>query len=346
MKRLKHLKLKWRLFLKNLVRIMAFNVQKIMTFLNLQSLVVDEGFNQKQSIPSTNQGVRVDEVGDYIDIDESGTIGGMDGNRMVRRGVIVDGGDESIMRSALLTSRPSSCSIVTTGIKHDGSNVLPIIGDQMKNMDDTNFTGHTNNWFSVSRYVGYDKEEVIQVNSSGVVVGREWCTDETSAPTSLVATPDCSDITWNWSSAGEYLNPSFRVFSYGVDVSGAINGGTTQFTYGGNSTQEVYVRTYENHDGTGTYKQSSTVTASYESCLTSFSMGYVPSNTSSLACSGVSNGTYYHDGTGAYPVLSDRIHSTSGGNVFNGNSKYFKIIGQNKWMTIDSSGYVTSVGDC
>jgi len=326
---------------------MAFSVQKIMTFLNLQSLVVDEGFTQKQTIPSTNQGVRVDEVGDYIDIDESGTIGGMDGQRMVRRGVLVDGGDESIMRSALLTSKPSSCSVVTTGIKHDGSNVLPIIGDRMFNMDDTAFTGHANDWFSVSRYVGYDYEEMIKVDNNGYVIGREWCTDETSAPTSLTANPDCDEIVWSWTGTGEYLNPSYRVFSYGADISGAINGGTTQFTYGGNESQQVYVRTYENHDASGSYKQSSTVTASYDSCVTAFSMGYVPSNTSSLACSGFSNGTYYHDGINTYPIVGDRIFSNSSGTTaFNGNSKYFKIIGQNKWMTIDSSGDVVSIGNC
>jgi hypothetical protein len=75
-------------------------------------------------------------------------------------------------------------------------------------------------------------------------------------------------------------------------------------------------------------------------------MGYIPSNTSSLACSGLSSATYYHDGVGN-PGNGDTIWTAAtGGSKFNGFSKYFKDRTGDRWLRIDTVGVVSSSGIC
>ena len=55
--------------LKKIIKFMAFAYNKLMTFLNLKSLVIDEGFPQKTTIPSTDQIATFGDCKTYLDKD-------------------------------------------------------------------------------------------------------------------------------------------------------------------------------------------------------------------------------------------------------------------------------------
>jgi len=80
------------------------------------------------------------------------------------------------------------------------------------------------------------------------------------------------------------------------------------------------------------------------STLTSFSSSLV-SNFSG-ACTASLTATYYHDGSGSYPVGNDVVYSSSAGGSSNYLSTGYYRLGNGKFMNVGSNGVVFFVADC
>lgn len=63
------------------------------------------------------------------------------------------------------------------------------------------------------------------------------------------------------------------------------------------------------------------------------------------ACADILYGTFYHDGTGANPIVGDQVYSDAKGSTPLGQATYhYQAI--NSWYSVDSKGTVSSTGAC
>jgi len=329
---------------------MALATTKFITFADMNTMITSEGFTLKgAAFTSTNELVRKSEAEEHLYLNTSGSISTYDTNQLIPRGVCVDssGGRDACMYSTFTNTEPSSCSTVTISGLHDGVNLNPMRNDHLYDVNNVLVNGG-NQWCSVERYPGSSENCIIKVNSVGLITYVHWCSDNSAAPTGLNATSiGATTFTLNWTYGGEYYNPSLRVYKGTTFYKNVQSGNSTTITgqlQGGTATW--YVRAYIESDFTGTYKQSSGLSVTQTDPRTAFNMGYIPSNTSSLACSGLSSATYYHDGVGN-PGNGDTIWTAAtGGSKFNGFSKYFKDRTGDRWLRIDTVGVVSSSGIC
>lgn len=66
-----------------------------------------------------------------------------------------------------------------------------------------------------------------------------------------------------------------------------------------------------------------------------------------VACDFYSGGTKYHDGSGSTPVVGDTVYTDSAGTqTIDGQNKWYKLIGTDDVIKIDSSGEVVMVEEC
>jgi len=78
--------------------------------------------------------------------------------------------------------------------------------------------------------------------------------------------------------------------------------------------------------------------------LTSFTSSV--NTTFSNACTASLTATYYHDGSGSYPVGNDVVYSSSAGGSSNYLSTGYYRLGNGKFMNVGSNGVVFFVADC
>ena len=76
--------------------------------------------------------------------------------------------------------------------------------------------------------------------------------------------------------------------------------------------------------------------------VTSFSSSII--QTTSTVCSATINQTYYHDGSGSLPVVSDKIYSNAAGSNLLSAGNY--RISTYTYMVLNSLGVVTSIANC
>ena len=63
-------------------------------------------------------------------------------------------------------------------------------------------------------------------------------------------------------------------------------------------------------------------------------------------CSATGSFTYYHNGSGTYPVGGDNVYTSSNGSNFL-NAGYYKIAAANTWFRITGgTGEVSATGSC
>ena len=68
---------------------------------------------------------------------------------------------------------------------------------------------------------------------------------------------------------------------------------------------------------------------------------------SSVACVQPTGQTYYHDGLNPLPIIGDTVYSTpscSSGSTLNGG--FYKIGGNDQWISVNTAGIVTQIGFC
>jgi len=344
------------IYTDGLVSASLFDDEKLVTFNDLQDLVDNEGYTALSTIPVSDEICKKGDVSTYLDIVTSGVFGALGANQKVPRGAIIDDavGQEYAWTHTLTNVEPSSCASTAGGTEVIviGENTLPMIDEIIQTKAGGTFDGQ-NKWTAIERYPSSGTSQNIRVDSTGKVTWREWCQDYTVAATISTVNIGCSSITISVVTNGEYLTPSYRVFeSVAGDISGAVNGGETTFTYNGGAqgtSDSFTVRTYMDSNGTGSYKTSNTLNVTYDTCLYPITMSYIPTQTTSAgACSASDSIGYYYDGLNESGISNgDRIYTNAGGTTpFNGYGKYFKDYDNNRAMLVDSSGYVTSIISC
>jgi len=80
--------------------------------------------------------------------------------------------------------------------------------------------------------------------------------------------------------------------------------------------------------------------------LTSFSLSSASGGNPIVACDLMGGTGRYHDGSGYYPVVGDTIYSSSSAASFDGQNRWYKVIGTDDSIKINSSGEVTMSEEC
>lgn len=80
--------------------------------------------------------------------------------------------------------------------------------------------------------------------------------------------------------------------------------------------------------------------------LSSFSLSTASGFSPIVACDFYNGSTKYHDGSGSYPVLGDKVYSSSAGAAFDGQNRWFKLVGTDDVIKIDSTGEVVMEEEC
>jgi len=78
------------------------------------------------------------------------------------------------------------------------------------------------------------------------------------------------------------------------------------------------------------------------SVLTSFTSAIAETG---LSCTQTLNQTYYHDGSGTYPVANDTVYTNSGGTTTLANGTY-RLDNNTRFTIFGGSGVVSSVESC
>jgi len=126
-----------------------------------------------------------------------------------------------------------------------------------------------------------------------------------------------------------------------VSTSGNSNGSTPSFD-ATNTNSSSYPNGTTPHSMSEFYGYDHN--ASSGPSLTSFSSS-LNSNFSGV-CSASITATYYHDGSGSYPVGNDVVYSSSAGGSSNYLSTGYYRLGNGKFMNVGSNGVVFFVADC
>jgi hypothetical protein len=93
---------------------------------------------------------------------------------------------------------------------------------------------------------------------------------------------------------------------------------------------------------------TTTTTTTTAKVYTAFNMDNTPDPDSYSACTtGTASTGFWHDGSGAYPVVNDFVYTSSGGPVLAGNGCYFYIFNVSAFaLRISAAGQVLEVYNC
>lgn len=144
-------------------------------------------------------------------------------------------------------------------------------------------------------------------------------------------------------------NPTIGGVGVVKNTNGSGTGSFSETISGLSSLSGYSVRAYATNSVGTAYGTIRTFTTLPSISVTSFSMTQGDYSSSGAACLGHisgDTGTFYHDGSGTYPVASDKIYSDQGATLFNGGNFWYYVDGNGTAIQINGSGVVTLASIC
>lgn len=188
------------------------------------------------------------------------------------------------------------------------------------------------------------------ISTLGVVSGKIDC-DDSTAPSvpiglgSVSITTTTFTLSWSASTDASYV-AGYKVFKGGglySDVGNVITIGITGQTESASNTWTVKAYDALANESAA----SSGLVVTQLTATTAFDMANNGHATNTTACTLSVNGTKYHDGEGALPIVNDTIYTSASGTVeFNGLDRFWRMGNGTTTIEVNSFGVVQSVGAC
>jgi hypothetical protein len=249
---------------------------------------------------------------------------------------------------------PFSCIIMY----HSGSTAIPTKGDIIWTDTEFNVFNGLNQWYYMTNSL-YS----VKIDSTGKVVEENSCPASTTTTTTTSTTTTTTTLpAGNYYTATLCSDPTVSTVLLDTTLAAIVATNIVKTTDGTSwtvtaATTSTYpYLTIENpvviyadcNTAQGITTTTTTTTTTTAKVYTAFNMDNTPDPDSYSACTtGTASTGFWHDGSGAYPVVNDFVYTSSGGPVLAGNGCYFYIFNVSAFaLRISAAGQVLEVYNC